>query len=80
MTETTPTPPAPPQFFHIDPNSGDPRLCSKPHTCDWAPYAEHYKSAAIARRVYEALMSDFLFVTHRRVGDQHESEYAPELR
>lgn len=79
MTDTaTQIPAAPPLFFHIDPNTGDPRSCSKPHTCGWALYSEHYRSPAIARQVYEAMMSDFLFVKHRRVGNRHESTYSPD--
>ncbi len=52
-------------MFHIDPNSGDPRSCSKPATCG---YGDHYATADEARAVYESFMSDFLFVVHRRVG------------
>lgn len=51
--------------FHIDPNAGEPRSCSKPRECGWG---DHYTTAAEARIAYEAIMSDFLFVVHRRVG------------
>lgn len=46
--------------FHLDPNEGTPRPCSKPLDCRWGSPEEHYPSAASAREAYEEIMRDFL--------------------
>ncbi len=56
--------------FHIDPNTGDPRSCSKPRACGWG---DHYATADEARAVYEEMMSDFQVMRLRKERRQYAS-------
>ena len=51
--------------FHIDPNTGMPRPCSRPDDCGWGSAAEHYPTAREAMRSYEEMMREFLWTRHR---------------